>query len=82
MGISRADPDAQASADEVFGTNRPRTKIAFMSGYMENAFVHDGRLDAGALLLSKPFRKSGLAQIVHQALDAAAGSARAMPEAA
>jgi hypothetical protein len=57
-------------ADEV--TRRwPTTKLVFMSGYTENAIVHYGRLDSGVLLLSKPFRKSDLAQIVRRALDGA-----------
>ena len=32
--------------------------------------IHHGRLDAGVLLLGKPFRKNDLATIVRQALDA------------
>lgn len=47
----------------------PRTKSVFMSGYTENAIIHHGRLDAGVLLLSKPFRKSDLALIIRRALD-------------
>jgi hypothetical protein len=39
-----------------------------MSGYAEDAIVHDGRLDAGTLLLIKPFRKKDLARMVRQAL--------------
>jgi len=34
------------------------------------------------MLLSKPFRKSDLAQIVRRALDGAAGPERALPRAA
>ncbi len=60
--------NGRALADEV--TRRwPKTKIVFMSGYTENAIVHHGRLDAGVLLLSKPFRKSDLAQMIRLALD-------------
>ena len=40
-----------------------------MSGYTENAIVHHGRLDAGVHLLSKPFRKADLAQMMRQALE-------------
>jgi PAS domain S-box-containing protein len=59
-------------ADEV--TLRwPMTKIIFMSGYAENAIVHDGQLDAGTLLLNKPFHKKDVALIVRQALDGSAG---------
>ncbi len=49
----------------------PTTKIVFMSGYAENVIVRDGHVDEGALLLSKPFNKKGLALIVRQALDGA-----------
>jgi signal transduction histidine kinase/CheY-like chemotaxis protein len=47
----------------------PVTKILFMSGYTENAIVHDGKLDEGTLLLSKPFRREDLAKKVAVALD-------------
>ena len=33
-----------------------------MSGYTENAIIHHGRLDAGILLISKPFRRADLAE--------------------
>jgi CheY-like chemotaxis protein len=49
----------------------PAARIVFMSGYAENAIVHEGRLDAGTVLLSKPFRKGDLAQIVRHTLDGA-----------
>jgi hypothetical protein len=41
----------------------------FMSGFTETSSVRHGRLDEGALLLSKPFRRVGLARIVRLALD-------------
>ena len=47
----------------------PETKIMFMSGFTEISSVRHGRLDEGALLLSKPFRKADLALKVRQALD-------------
>jgi hypothetical protein len=40
-----------------------------MSGYAEDAIVHNGIIDAGVVLLSKPFRKDELAQIVRSTLD-------------
>jgi PAS domain S-box-containing protein len=55
-------------ADEV-KRRWPLMKIVFMSGYSEEAITHHGRLDAGVRLLSKPFRKDDLAQMVRQALD-------------
>ena len=54
-------------ADEV-GLRRPGTPVVFMSGYAENALLHDGRLTDGVRLLSKPFRKAELARIVRDAL--------------
>jgi hypothetical protein len=43
------------------------------SGYTDNAIVHHGRLDEGVLLLTKPYRKSQLAQKVRQAFGSEAG---------
>jgi PAS domain S-box-containing protein len=48
--------------------SHPDMKVVFMSGYIENAIIHHGRLDAGVLLLSKPFRRSDLANILRRAL--------------
>ena len=48
----------------------PGTPVVFMSGFTETSSVRHGRLDEGAVLLSKPFRKADLAHIVRQALDA------------
>ena len=41
---------------------RPALRVLFTSGYTENAIVHHGRLDAGVLLLAKPYRKPELAR--------------------
>ncbi|MEK7995725.1 MAG: PAS domain S-box protein [Planctomycetota bacterium] len=46
-------------------------RVLFMSGYTENAIIHHGRLDPGARLLNKPFRKIDLARAVRDALDSA-----------
>jgi CheY-like chemotaxis protein len=54
---------------------RPGTKVLFTSGYTDNAMIHHGRLDQGVLLLSKPYRMSQLARMVHIALEGA-GEAR------
>lgn len=48
---------------------RPGLKVLFTSGYTENAVVHHGRLDAGVLLLAKPYRKPELARMIRIALD-------------
>lgn len=50
---------------------RPGLPVLFTSGYTENGIVHHGRLDAGVLLLAKPYRPSELARRVRQALDGA-----------
>jgi PAS domain S-box-containing protein len=55
-------------ADEAV-KHRPSLKVLFTSGYTENAIVHHGRLDAGVLLLAKPYRKPELARMVRTALD-------------
>jgi PAS domain S-box-containing protein len=54
-------------ADEI-RRRRPELKTLFTSGYTENAIIHHGRLDAGVLLLAKPYRKSDLARMIRKAL--------------
>jgi CheY-like chemotaxis protein len=46
----------------------PELKVLFTSGYTENAIVHHGRLDAGVLLLAKPYVSSDLARMIRIAL--------------
>jgi signal transduction histidine kinase/ActR/RegA family two-component response regulator len=48
---------------------RPDLPVLFMSGYTENAVIHNGRLDEGVRLLEKPFTSNALAIAVRQALD-------------
>lgn len=48
---------------------RPGLKVLFTSGYTENAIIHHGRLDAGVLLLSKPYRRQEMAAKVRKALE-------------
>ena len=48
---------------------RPSLPVLFMSGYTENAVIHNGRLDAGVRLLEKPFTIAALASAVRRALD-------------
>jgi PAS domain S-box-containing protein len=47
---------------------RPSLKTLFTSGYTEDAVIHHGRLDAGVLLLAKPYRKPELARMIRIAL--------------
>lgn len=46
----------------------PELCVLFMSGYTENAIIHNGRLDPGVELLEKPFGRATLARRVHAAL--------------
>jgi FixJ family two-component response regulator len=55
---------------EAAAQRRPGLRVLFTSGYSEDAIVHHGRLDAGVLLLAKPYRKADLARMVRVALDA------------
>ena len=48
---------------------RPTLHVLFTSGYTENAIVHHGRLDAGVLLLAKPYRRPELAKMIRVALS-------------
>lgn len=48
---------------------RPHLKVLFTSGYTRNAIVHNGRLDAGLKLISKPFTYDALALKIRSVLD-------------
>ena len=48
---------------------RPGLKVLYTSGYTDNAIAHQGQLDPGVLLLSKPYRKSQLADMIRRALS-------------
>jgi len=48
---------------------QPSLKVLFTSGYTENAIVHQGRLDPGVALLSKPYTRLELATKVRRVLD-------------
>ncbi len=48
---------------------RPGLKVLFTSGYARNAIVHQGRLDVGVHLLTKPFSRAQLAAQVRDLLD-------------
>jgi len=45
-------------------------KILYMSGYTQNAIVHEGRLEQGIAFLEKPFTPDGLLRKVQEVLDA------------
>ncbi len=47
----------------------PDLPILYMSGYTENAIIHQRRLEKGIHLLQKPFRRKDIAQAVRRILD-------------
>ena len=47
----------------------PHSKVLYMSGYTDNAIVHDGVLAAGIALLQKPFTPRALMRAVRKVLD-------------
>lgn len=47
----------------------PKLKVLFTTGYTRNAIVHEGRLDPGVALISKPFTYDELATKVRVLLD-------------
>ena len=57
-------------ADKAVG-RRPGLRVLYMTGYTRNAIIHQGRLDRGTNLISKPFSFEELAAKVRQVLDAA-----------
>jgi PAS domain S-box-containing protein len=61
-GTNGADLGREAKA------HKPGLPVLFMSGYTENAVIHNGRLDPGVRLLEKPFTTSKLAHAVRLAL--------------
>ncbi|NNU82194.1 PAS domain S-box protein [Halovulum dunhuangense] len=50
---------------------QPGLKVLFTSGYTENSIVHQGRLDPGVMLLSKPYRRGQLAAKIREVLGVA-----------
>jgi len=56
-------------ADEAL-KRRPELKVLFTSGYARHAIAHSGRLDAGVVLLGKPFTYGALAEKIRQVLNA------------
>src|SRR4029077_15648421 len=54
---------------------RASLKVLFTSGYSNEAIIHHGHLDAGVLLLGKPYRRAELAHMLRAALAARPGLA-------
>jgi PAS domain S-box-containing protein len=55
---------------EALRRRAPETPVLFTSGYAQDAIVHDGRLDAGVNLITKPYPRDALAQKIAQLLAA------------
>jgi signal transduction histidine kinase len=62
-GMDGAEMARQALA------KHPRLKVLFTTGYARDAIVHQGRLDRGVQLITKPFTYADLAQKVRDVLD-------------
>jgi hypothetical protein len=43
--------------------------VLYTSGYSQSAIIHNGRLDPGVLLLTKPYRRADLARMIRIALE-------------
>ena len=52
---------------------RPNLRVVFMSGYTDNAIVHQGVLDPGVLFIEKPASPDALLQLLRNALTNPAG---------
>ncbi len=55
---------------------RPDIKVLFTTGYARNAIVHQGRLDPGVELITKPFTRIQLASRIRDVLDVPVGGSR------
>jgi len=62
-------------AEAALGVRR-KLKILFTTGYARNAIVHDGRLDPGVQLITKPFTFAALSQKLRDMLDADSDATR------
>jgi CheY-like chemotaxis protein len=56
----------------------PHLKVLFTTGYARNAIIHDGRLDPGVELLTKPFTQAALADKLRDIIDAKSTPARVL----
>ena len=67
--IVMPDINGRKLADEALRRN-PGLKVLYTTGYTRNAIVHNGVLDAGVQLISKPFTIDQLAAKIREVLDA------------
>ena len=57
---------------------RPHLPALFTTAYARNAIVHDGRLDPGVELITKPYAQAALATKLRNLLDASEGPSRVL----
>jgi PAS domain S-box-containing protein len=50
-------------------TKRPGLNVLYTTGYSRNAIIHQGRLDPGISLITKPFTREQLAESIRKILD-------------
>lgn len=60
-------PEVVASLLDIY----PNAVVIYMSGYTENAIIHQGRLDEGVIMLQKPFSREELVAAFSSALNLA-----------
>jgi CheY-like chemotaxis protein len=70
MHMGNARPDKLRLDAILAQKRRPDLKVLFTTGYARNAIVHDGRLDAGVDLITKPFSQAALAEKLRDIIDA------------
>ncbi|NND92833.1 MAG: response regulator, partial [Granulosicoccus sp.] len=56
LGRDKSGPDCAITVRNVL----PDISTVFMSGYTENAIIHGGHLDAGVILVQKPFTRDAM----------------------
>jgi CheY-like chemotaxis protein len=56
----------------------PNLKVLFTTGYARNAIVHEGRLDPGVELLTKPFTQAALSEKLRDIIHAKSDPARVL----
>ena len=57
---------------------KPDLQVLFTTAYARNAIVHDGRLDPGVDLITKPYSQAVLSSKLRDMLDAREGPSRVL----
>jgi CheY-like chemotaxis protein len=63
------DMNGRQLADEA-RKRRPQLRVLSTTGYARNAIVHEGRLDSGVELITKPYSQAALSAKLRDMLDA------------